>query len=127
MEMSTGPSYAHCTANILATYKKHFGLNDDGDRIETLEVGAFMLYGSERVGSFNDTTTLSEREVEASISGGEVTTSNPSVTYEATLNPNRSRHEISRYEITNHMGNVLATVSVQGNDNLWRFHKPVTF
>jgi RHS repeat-associated protein len=119
--------------NILATYKKRFGLNDDGDRIETLEVGEYMLYGSERVGSFNDTTTLLGREVEASISGGEVTTSNPSVTYEATLNPNRSRHEIGRrqYEIKNHLGNVLATVSDDriphdaGTDGNIDFYTPV--
>jgi RHS repeat-associated protein len=96
-------------------------------------VGAFMLYGSERVGSFNDTTTLLEREVEASISGGEVTTSNPSVTYEANLNPNRYRHEIGRrqYEIKNHLGNVLATVSDAriphdaGTDGNIDFYTPV--
>jgi hypothetical protein len=72
-----------------------------------------MLYGSDRVGTYNDTTTLLERDVNASFTSGEVTTSNPSVTYEAALNPNHYRHEIGRrqYEITNHLGNVLATVS----------------
>jgi RHS repeat-associated protein len=133
MKIPFRPSYTHYTPNILATYKKHFGLNDDGDRIETLEVGAFMLYGSDRLGTYDDTTTMLSREVNASISGGEVTTSSPSNTYAATLNPHRSQHlkGMRRYEITNHLGNVLATVSDAriphdaGTDGNIDFYTPV--
>jgi RHS repeat-associated protein len=113
--------YIHdAQGNIMATYTlsyKKVGGSADAPKIEErMTVNNFMMYGSSRLGTKEDTLTLSKRyftvstwNADSSFNG---TTGTSTVTLPA-LDANHCNRETGykEYELNNHLGNVQATIT----------------
>ena len=112
-------SYTHyvrdASGNVMAVYKRKQVREANTDLSETIAVGEQHLYGSSRLGIRNPNDTLNVGRFQyfgVNLFGESLpgTVLSDSLVVLDTLRPNRSVG-LKRYELSNHLGNVLVTVS----------------
>lgn len=101
------------SGNVMAIYKRTYETTGANLYKEKVDVTEFDLYGSSRVGQYSPKDpSIAERTFTASVVGGELRYQTD-ITNQVFTNTNESEYNktYKTYELSNHLGNVLAVVS----------------
>jgi RHS repeat-associated protein len=97
--------------NVMATYTKQYEEELPNNYTETNTLEALYVYGSSRLGIRNEEVRMYDADVSVSIlDGSESTTINNSYTNVTAPETQRVVNK-KQYELTNHLGNVMSTVT----------------